>query len=76
MNKSLKSGFKITKVRRCLKFKGVPSKGEMYIVYKVTGPRDLVKYFGYKKDATAWVKDFTTRHPMTASEMYDFYKGR
>jgi len=76
MNKSLKSQFKITKVRRCLKFRGVPSKGEMYIVYKVSGPRKLVKYFGYKKDATAWVKDWTTNKPMTSDQMYDFYKGR
>ena len=76
MTKSIKSGFKVKKVRRCLKFKGVPSKGEMYDVYKVTGPRSLVKYFAFKKDATAWIKKVTTRFPMTADEMYDFYKGR
>ena len=76
MNKSLKSQFKVTKVKRCLKFKGVPSKGEMYEVYKVTGPRGLVKYFNFKYKATEWINSTTARKPMTKDEMYDFYKGR
>ena len=32
-----------------------------YIVYKVTGPRKLVKYFVTRKDATEWVKQYTSR---------------
>ena len=69
-------GFKIKKVRRVLKLKSNDFQSATYNVYKVTGPRKLVKYFGYKKDATAWVKDYTTNHPMTKEQMYDFYKGR
>jgi hypothetical protein len=76
MTKSIKSQFKVKRVKRCLKFAGVPSKGDMYITYKVSGPRGLVKYFGYKKDAMAWIKDYTTKKPMTSEQMYDFYKGR
>jgi hypothetical protein len=68
--------FQIKKVKRCLKFKGVPSKGEMYEVYKLTGPRGLTKYFRFKYEAQAWVKNYTTNHPMTKDQMYDFYKGR
>lgn len=72
MNKS----FKISKVKRVLRLAANGFEPTNYIVYKVTGPRKLVKYFGYKKDATAWVKDVTTNKPMTSEQIYDFYKGR
>ena len=72
----MSKGFKIKKVKRVLKFKGVPSKATMYEVWKVTGPRGLVKYFNYKYNATEWVKNYTTNHPMSKEQMYDFYKGR
>lgn len=72
MNKS----FKVKKVKRVLKFKGVPDKGTMYEVWKVTGPRGLVKYFNFKYKALEWIKNHTTNHPMTKEQMYDFYKGR
>ncbi len=72
MNKN----FKISKVSRVLRLADNRFEPTNYIVYKVSGPRKLVKYFGYKKDATAWVKDVTTKKPMTSDQMYDFYKGR
>ena len=72
MNKN----FKISKVKRVLRLADNGFQPDTYIMYKVSGPRKLVKYFGYKKDATAWVKDYTTQKPMTKDEMYDFYKGR
>ena len=72
MNKN----FKISKVRRVLRLVDNDFNPATYFVYKVSGPRKLVKYFTLKKDATAWVKNFTNRHPMTPSEMHDFYKGR
>jgi hypothetical protein len=72
MNKS----FKIQKVKRVLRLSTTDFEPANYIVYKVSGPRKLVKYFGFKKDAEAWVKDYTTKHPMTSDQMYDFYKGR
>lgn len=72
----MNKGFKITKVRRVLKLKSNDFQPATYNVYKVSGPRKLVKYFGLKKDATAWVKNYTTQHPMTKEQVYDFYKGR
>ena len=72
----MNKGFKITKVRRVLKLKSNDFQPATYNVYKVSGPRKLVKYFTLKKDATAWVKDYTTNHPMTKEQVYDFYKGR
>jgi hypothetical protein len=72
MNKN----FKVQKVKRVLRLPITKFEPANYIVYKVSGPRKLVKYFGFKKDAEAWVKDFTTNKPMTKDEMYDFYKGR
>jgi len=72
MNKS----FKIQKVKRVLRLSTTNFEPANYIVYKVSGPRKLVKYFGFKKDAEAWVKDWTTKKQMTSDEVYDFYKGR
>jgi len=68
--------FKISKVKRVLRLADNGFEPDTYIMYKVSGPRKLVKYFAYKKDATAWVKDYTTNKPMTSDQMYDFYKGR
>ena len=56
---SLKSKFKITKVRRVLKFEG--TERETYIVWKVTGPRKVGGYFVTRKDATEWVRKYTSR---------------
>jgi hypothetical protein len=72
MNKN----FKISKVRRVLRLVDNDFNPATYFVYKVSGHRKLVKYFTLKKDATAWVKDVTTQKPMTAGELYNFYKGR
>jgi len=72
MNKN----FKISKVRRVLRLVDNDFNPATYFVYKVSGPRKLVKYFTLKKDATAWVKDVTTQKPMTAGELYNFYNGR
>ena len=72
MNKS----FKISKVKRVLRLADNGFEPTNYIVYKVTGPRKLVKYFGYKKDATAWVKDYTTKKPMTTDNLIDLMRGR
>jgi len=72
MNKN----FKISKVRRVLRLVDNDFNPATYFVYKVSGPRKLVKYFTLKKDATAWVKDVTTHKPMTAGELYNFYNGR
>jgi hypothetical protein len=76
MNKSIKSGFKVKKVKRVLKFKGVPSKGTMYEIYRVTGPKGLVKDFRFKYEATAWINRVTARPALTEEQVYDFYKGR
>ena len=67
--------FKIKKVKRCLKFAGVPSKGEMYEVYKLTGPR-VTKYFRFKYEAKAWLKNYTTSHPLTNEQRIDVFMGR
>ena len=67
--------FKIKKVKRCLKFAGVPSKGEMYEVYKLTGPR-VTKYFRFKYEAKAWLKNHTTNHPLTNEQINDVMRGR
>lgn len=72
MNKN----FKISKVRRVLRLATNAFEPATYFVYKVSGPRGFQKYFTLKKDATAWVKNYTTNHPMTAEQLYDFYKGR
>jgi len=58
---SLKSKFKINKVRRVMRLKDNDFDPAAYIVYKVTGPRKLVKYFVTRKDATEWVKQYTSR---------------
>jgi hypothetical protein len=58
---TLKSKFKINKVRRVMKMKDNDFQPAAYIVYKVTGPRKLVKYFVTRKDATEWVKQYTSR---------------
>lgn len=75
MNKE-KSKYKITKVRRVLRLADNEFEPATYIMYKVSGPRKLVKYFGYKKDAQAWVKDFTTQKPLTTENIIDLLRGR
>ena len=75
MNKE-KSKYKITKVRRVLRLADNEFEPATYIMYKVSGPRKLVKYFGYKKDAQAWVKDFTTNKPLTTDNIIDLLRGR
>ena len=75
MNKE-KSKYKITKVRRVLRLASNEFEPATYIMYKVSGPRKLVKYFGYKKDAQAWVKDFTTQKPLTTENIIDLMRGR
>jgi hypothetical protein len=72
----MNKGFKISKVKRVLRLADNGFEPDTYIVYKVSGPRGFKKYFTLKKDATAWVKNYTTKHPMTSEQMYDFYKGR
>ena len=61
---SLKSKFKINKVRRVMRLKDNDFDPAAYIVYKVTGPRKLKKYFTHKKYATDWVKLVTDRTPV------------
>ena len=51
-------------------------KPSQYIVYKVTGPNNVKKYFGLKKNAEAWVKDHTTNHPLTTDQLIDVMRGR
>jgi len=63
------SKFKISKVRRTLRFVGVPSNGEMYNVWKVSGPRMTSKYFRFKYEAEAWVTSHTARKPLTAGQL-------
>ncbi len=75
MNKE-KSKYKITKVRRVLRLASNEFEPATYIMYKVSGPRKLVKYFTTKKAATAWVKDYTTRKPMTTENIIDLLRGR
>lgn len=75
MNKE-KSKYKITKVRRVLRLADNNFEPDTYIMYKVSGPRKLVKYFGYKKDAQAWVKDYTTQKPLTTENIIDLMRGR
>ena len=75
MNKE-KSKYKITKVRRVLRLADNEFEPATYIMYKVSGPRKLVKYFGFKKDAQAWVKDFTTNKPLTTDNIIDLLRGR
>ena len=75
MNKE-KSKYKITKVRRVLRLASNEFEPATYIMYKVSGPRKLVKYFGYKKDAMAWVKDYTTQKPLTTEQLIDLMRGR
>ncbi len=72
MNKN----FKITKVRRVLRLADNDFVPDTYIMYKVSGPRKLVKYFTTKKDATAWVKDYTAQKPMTTDQIIDLMRGR
>lgn len=72
MNKN----FKINKVKRVLRLADNGFEPTNYIMYKVTGPRKLVKYFGYKKDATAWVKNYTTKQPLTTDQIIDVMRGR
>lgn len=61
---SLKSKYKITKVRRVMKLASNDFNAATYEVYKVTGPRKLKKYFTHKKYATDWVKLVTDRTPV------------
>ena len=72
----MNKGFKISKVKRVLRLADNGFEPDTYIVYKVSGPRGLLKYFPFKKDATAWVKEYTRRKQMTSEQMYNFYKGR
>ena len=65
--------FKITKVKRVLNLKDT-GKGT-YIMYKVTGPK-LKKYFRFKYEAEAWLKNYTTQHPLTDEQMIDLFLGR
>jgi hypothetical protein len=76
MNKSIKSQFKVTKVRRVLRLADNGFEPDTYIMYKVSGPRKLVKYFTTKKAATAWVKDFTAQKPLTTENLIDLMRGR
>ena len=69
-----KSKYQIKKVRRVLKFKG--TQPATYNVWKVSGPRKLVKYFTTKTDATAWVKKFTTQYELDSDQLLDVMKGR
>jgi hypothetical protein len=72
MNKN----FKITKVRRVLRLADNDFVPDTYIMYKVSGPRKLVKYFTTKKAATAWVKDYTAQKPLTTENIIDLLRGR
>ena len=72
MNKN----FKITKVRRVLRLAANEFQPDTYIMYKVSGPRKLVKYFTTKKAASAWVKDYTAQKPMTTDQIIDLMRGR
>jgi hypothetical protein len=74
MNKSTKSGFKITAVTRVLRLKDVES--YRAIVYKVTGPNGLVKFFNFKKNAIDWVTNYTTRHPLTLNQKLMILAGK
>ena len=65
--------FKIQKVKRVLNLKDT-GKGT-YIMYKVTGPY-IKKYFRFKYEAQAWIKNYTTQHPLTDEQMIDLFLGR
>ena len=67
--------FKISKVRKALRLVANEFKPVVYSVYKVTGPRKIVKYFSLKKEATAWVKGFTTRQPLTNRQIQSIMAG-
>jgi hypothetical protein len=74
MSSNTKTGFKVTKVVRVLRLKDVES--YRAIVYKVTGPNGLVKFFNFKKNATDWVTNYTTRHPLTLNQKLMILAGK
>lgn len=60
MEKKLrKQQYKITKVRRVLRTS--KDESDTYIVYKVKGPKDLVKFFVSRTDAESFVTKWTSR---------------
>ena len=65
--------FKIQKVKRVLNLKDTGT--GTYIMYKVTGPH-IKKYFRFKYEAEAWVKNYTTNHPLTDEQTIDLFMGR
>ena len=70
-----KSKFQIRKVRRVLRLKSNEFKPATYNVYKVTGPRRLVKYFVLKGDATTFVKRMNDT-TVTSDQLLDVMKGK
>jgi len=73
---SNKKQYQIKKVRRVLRLKSNDFQSATYDVWKVSGPRKLVKYFTLKKDATAWVKNETTRYALTTDQIIDVMRGK
>lgn len=70
------SKYQIKKVRRVLRLKSNDFESATYEVWKVSGPKKFTKYFTTKKDATAWVKSYTTQTPLTLEQIIDVIKGR
>lgn len=70
-----KSKYQIKKVRRVLRLKSNEFEPATYNVWKVSGPRRLVKYFTTKKDATAFVKKYTD-NTVTTEQLIDVMRGK
>ena len=68
------SKFKIQKVKRVLNLKDTDGP-DTYIMYKVTGPHTK-KYFRFKYEAQAWIKNYTTNQPLTTEQIIDVFRGR
>lgn len=56
---NVKSNYKIKSVTKELKLKENKYEGFDYILYKVSGPNGIMKFFSNRKDATEFVKGLT-----------------
>ena len=66
--------YKITKVRRVLRLAANDFQTGTYSVWRVTGPKGFKKYFTTRKDAAAWVRDWTSRKALTADQLLKIIK--
>jgi len=56
---NIKSNYSVKKVNRVLRMKDNDFEPATYEIYKVTGPNNLKKYFANRKDAYAYITDWT-----------------